>query len=187
MPEPMQITIQHGLECDVYTCVPLGVEDAWAFPVGQDGYPPERWYSAQQHSATHTGIDLNLDGPYGDSERMLGLAVFNVSDGYVSYITDDWGDVPMMVVHTTHFGKPLYIRYAHIVASFMKGEQVKAGQRLGGFANWTHYDGGDHLHFDMCLDPIEGDWLNSKRWVDPVDVLKQHLDPARVDAMIARK
>ena len=167
-----------------FTCQPLTPHE-WAFPVGEGQYPPEMWYSAQQHSATHTGIDLNLDiSPRGDIERYYGLSVYSITDGYVSYITDNWSDVPMLVVHTTHLGKPLYIRYAHIVPVVMLGETVKAGQKLGSFANWRS---GDHLHLDMATNYFEREWLDwGIHWVDPVDVLKEHLDPARVDAMIAR-
>jgi len=44
---------------------------AWAFPVGTDEYPPERWYAATLHDTTgvrnggyaHIGVDENLDVP----------------------------------------------------------------------------------------------------------------------------
>jgi len=170
--------------------------DKWAFPVGQGQYIPERWYAATVHSLDgslnangykHSGIDLNLDvSPRGDIERTLGLSVYAVADGIVTYITDNWSDVPMLVINVMHEGEPLWVRYAHIMPVVMLNQVVRAGQALGGFANWTRLDGGDHLHFDACLDPIERDWLTAKRWIDPVDVLKAHLDPARVDAMVRK-
>ena len=175
--------------CTVKTTPP---EQTWAFPVGQKQYIPERWYAATVHDPTgklnngykHTGLDLNLDvSPYGDVERTLGLSVYAVTDGVVSYITESWSGVPMLVLNVMHDGEPLWVRYAHITPVVMLGEVVHAGQSLGGFADWGGMDGGDHLHLDMCLDAIERDWLSDKRWVDPVDVLKAHLSPARVDAM----
>ena len=168
--------------CQLVTDKP---EAEWAFPVGNGQYIPERWYSAQQHSATHTGIDLNLDvSPRGDIERILGLSVYAVADGVVTYVTDAWSGVPMIVIRHTHDGQPIWFRYAHIVPVVMLGQSVKAGQSLGPFANWKT---GDHLHFDCALDEFNREWLDTSiRWVDPVPVLKAHLPPERVDAMIAR-
>ena len=167
-------------------------DDNWSFPVGRGQYIPERWYAATVHDMTgalnngykHTGLDLNLDlSPYGDIERTLGLAMYAVADGMVTYVTDYWSGVPMIVVEVMHDGKPLWVRYGHITPVVMLGEVVKAGQKLGGFANWKT---GDHLHIDMCLDEIDRDWLSDKRWVDPVDILSAHLSPVRVQAMIAK-
>ena len=56
------------------------------------------------------------------------------------------------------------------------------GQKLGGFADWRT---GDHLHLDMAFEPIEREWLDwSIHWVDPVPILKEHLDPNVVQAML---
>jgi len=178
--------------------VPADTEepDAWAFPVGEGQYPPEKWYAATVHDPTgaknngykHTGIDLNLDmSPWGDIERTLGLAAYAVADDVVSYVTDNWSGVPMLVIRHEHAGAPLWVRYAHIVPTVMVGQVVKAGQTLGGFADYKLGDTGDHLHFDMALDPFTREWLTpSIYWVDPVSVLKVHLDLARVDAMLMR-
>ena len=180
------------LDCGVYAKYIYDEPTPWAFPVGSQQYPPEMWYAATVHDMTgklnngykHTGLDLNLDlSPWGDIERTLGLAVYAVTDGIVTYITQAWSGVPMLVIQVEHAGEPLWIRYAHIMPVVMIGQAVKAGQALGGFADWKT---GDHLHLDMCFDKIERDWLTDKRWVDPVDLLKMHLDPARVDAMMKK-
>jgi hypothetical protein len=67
----------------------------------------------------------------------------------------------------------------------MLGQIVKAGQALGSFADWgSSIQKGDHLHLDCALDKFTREWLTpSIRWLDPVDVLKMHLSPERVDLM----
>lgn len=177
-----------------YTCTPVtdATPDAWAFPVGEQGYPPERWYVAMFHgpsdayqSGFHTGIDINLDlYERGDVERRLGLSVYAVASGVIEYVTQSWSGVPMLVMRTEHDGAPLWIRYAHIIPAVKTGDAVQAGDKLGAFADWAT---GDHLHFDMALDAYDREWCTpSIRWLDPVGVLKAHLDPARVDAMLEK-
>lgn len=191
---PDRITIVIDGESGDY--VPEVHHDTWAFPVGEGQYPPERWYAYTVHDPTgvknngykHTGIDLNLDvPPRGDIERVLGLAVYAVADGVVTYLTNSWSGVPMIVVLHDHFNASLWVRYAHIVPAVMQGQMVRAGQTLGSFADYRLGDTGDHLHFDMASNPFTTEWLTpSIRWLDPVPVLKAHLDPARVDAMLRR-
>jgi len=174
------------LDCGVYAKFIYPEDTEWAFPVGNGQYIPERWYSAQQHSVTHTGIDLNLDvSPRGDIERTLGLSVYAIADGVVTYVTDAWSGVPMIVIRHEHDGLPIFFRYAHIVPVVMLDQAVKAGQALGSFADWgSSIKKGDHLHLDCALDKFDRQWLTPTiRWLDPVDVLKQHLPPERVDAM----
>ena len=184
------------LDCGVYAKFIYPEAVSWSFPGGNQQYPPEMWYAATLHDISgklnggykHTGLDLNLDiSPWGDVERTLGLAVYAVTDGIVSYITDAWSGVPMLVLRVEHDGAPLWIRYAHIMPVVMIGQAVKAGQALGGFANYKLSGGGDHLHVDCALDEYTREWLTpSIRWIDIVDVLKVHLDPQRVDAMLAK-
>jgi len=184
------------LDCGVYAKYIYDEPTPWAFPVGSQQYPPEMWYAATVHDMTgklnngykHTGLDLNLDlSPWGDIERTLGLAVYAVTDGIVTYITQAWSGVPMIVLQVEHAGEPLWIRYAHIMPVVMIGQAVKAGQALGGFANYLLGAGGDHLHADCALDKFTREWLTpSIRWIDIVDILKAHLDPLRVDAMLKK-
>ena len=181
-----------------YVCVPYVKPQTtnWTFPVGNQQYPPEMWYAATVHDLSgqlnggykHSGIDLNLDiSPWGDVERTLGLAVYAVTDGVVTYITDAWAGVPMLVTRVEHDGTPLWIRYGHIMPVVMLGQAVKAGQALGGFANYKLSGGGDHLHLDCALDEYKREWLTPGiRWVDPVDILSMHLDPQRIRAMLQK-
>jgi len=196
MSEPTQMT-WGGIN---YSCTVVTESQpaVWAFPVGMhQQYPPEMWYAATLHDTTgklnngykHTGIDLNLDvAPHGDIERTLGLSVYAVTDGIVTYITQNWSGVPMLVINVLHAGEPLWIRYAHIVPCVMLGEVVHAGQPLGGFADWgASPSKGDHLHFDCALDEFTREWLHMGiGWIDPVTILSAHLDPLRVQAMLRK-
>ncbi len=167
----------------------------WAFPVGEGAYPPRRWYAAVLHDPDgvlihgyrHVGIDLNLDvSPWGDIERTLGLSVFALADGVVTYYTADWSGVPLIVIQHMHAAQPLWVRYAHITPIVRRGDRVVAGQRLGGFANWQGINGGDHLHLDMATAPYTREWIGGAPFVDPVPILKAHLDPDMVDALLRR-
>jgi len=177
-----------------YICWPMEenapVEAFWHFPVGEGNYPPERWYCATWHDPTgarnggykHTGIDLNLDiSPWGDVERALDLSIFAIADGAVHFVADNWYGPPMIVVRHEHDFGWLYVRYGHITPAVRVGDVVSAGQRLGGFADWPK--GGDHLHFDMSRDAYTTEWMTPGK-LDPVPVLKAHLDSELVDAML---
>ena len=63
------------------------------------------------------------------------------------------------------------------------GDAVEAGQTLGVIADWPNE--GDHLHLDAALDPVGREWVTPDiRWIDPAEILKAHIDPALVDAML---
>lgn len=156
----------------------------WVLPVPTWDYPPEQWYCAQFHTpGVHTGIDINLEiGGRGDIERHLGLAVYAITDGVVTYVTDNWSGVGMVVVnHTAAHGSPLFVRYAHITPVVTRGQEVRAGDKLGAFANWRT---GDHLHLDMRNRAYTREWLSGSGWLDPVPVLKQRVGVSDVDAML---
>jgi len=171
---------------------PGEVLPGWAFPVGAIPAPdggiegtlnPCGWYAASLHGTDHAGLDLNLDKePWGDVDR--GLPVYAISDGVVFYTTENWGGVPMCVVVHWHDGKSLYTRYAHVDLNVGVGDVVGAGDVIGWIADWKT---GDHLHFDMAYTAYTREYLNGTRiWVDPVPILKQHLDPNVVDCMLRR-
>lgn len=173
----------------------------WVYPVGSLEFPTEQWYCATVHDMTgaknngyaHTGIDLNVDHhPWGDVDR--GQSVYAVADGVVHaahYSTNYLGSV---VVKMQHDGAPLWVRYWHLANDdtfryWNADETVKADAIIGHLGNYRLGAGGDHCHFDMALDPFGAHWWFTKhdiRWIDPVPVLKAHLDPEVVDAMMAR-
>lgn len=202
-----QLTITEGLTEYICECEILSVREnsivqtahpqiMTAYPVGDSAYPPEKWYAAVVHDPTgkrnngykHTGIDLNLDiPPRGDIERVKNLGIYSIGHGVVTYRTDKWSGVPMIVIEHQYRGKPLYTRYAHLIPVVEVGDKVEPGQLLGTFANWTKNDGGDHLHLDMATEPFTTEWLYNQRiinWVDPVPILKDILDPDIIDKML---
>ena len=175
-------------------------EAPWAFPVGTEIYPPERWYAYTVHDLTgrrnlngyaHSGIDLNLDkSPWGNVD--VGLPVFAVTDGKVhdvGYSQNYRGGVVLEVLHN---GLPLFVRYWHlrsnVVDRLSVGDLVSCGDELGAI---DLYPGGwAHLHFDMAWQPFKVHWWHSKHseieWANPTYILKAHLDHGEVDAMMAR-
>lgn len=167
---------------------------AWAFPVDD----PVTWYCAVWHDLSgarnggyrHTGIDLNLNrGPWGDVER--GFPVYALGPGSVVAATSSSGWLGVVQIQHEHDGAPLWTRYAHLEPGRLMvsaGQAVKAGQLLGYIGNWTGGDGGDHLHLDMATTPFYwAAWRSAAdAWVDPVYVLKAHLDPETVDALLSK-
>ncbi len=171
--------------------------ELWTFPVGTVKYPPEHWYAATVHDLTgkqnngykHSGIDLNLDkSPWGDVDR--GEPVFAVANGEVWDVRYTRRNLGCVVIRVEHEGSPLWVRYWHLEKDSLfegweVGEPVFTGEAIGHLGNYIR---GDHLHFDMALDAFKAGWWLTPaiRWVDPVPVLKMHLHPKLVDAMMER-
>ena len=169
---------------------------AWHFPVGSDEYPIEQWYIATVHDLTgkanngykHSGIDYNVEVlPRGDIDR--GQPVFAVADGSIYGTWHSQRNLASVVIQVSHQGAPLYVRYWHLARddtflNLRPDMPVTVGQTLGHLGSYK--PGGDHLHFDMALDPFHpGCWLIAAvRWVDPVIVLEYHLNPEIVEASL---
>jgi len=169
----------------------------WSFPIGTDKYPVHSWYIAtvhdlsgvKNHGYRHSGIDYNLDkSPWGDIDR--GLPVWAVADGVVYATWYSERNLGAVVIKVVHEGKPLWVRYWHLAKddtfkSLWAGIEVRSGQCIGHIGA---YRAGDHLHFDMALNEFHpGAWLSpGVLWVDPVPILKAHLDPKLVDASLRR-
>lgn len=170
----------------------------WAFPVGTAEWPVEAWYVSVFHDLTgarnagykHSGIDINLDRwPWGDVER--GAPVWAVADGKVLQRGSSAGWLGVVMIEVEHHGLPLQVRYAHLDPERIQvraGQAVRAGELLGYLGDWRGGDGGDHLHFDMGWNYFAWDWWLTAKvdWVDPLPVLKEHLDPALVERMVGR-
>jgi murein DD-endopeptidase MepM/ murein hydrolase activator NlpD len=175
-------------------------EGKWAFPVGTVAYPPEMWYAATVHDLTgvknsgykHSGIDLNLDlSPWGDVDR--GLPVWAVAEGEIWDIRFSTANLGCVVLKIFHRGAPLWVRYWHLETrdhfwELAIGQLVQAGDLIGKLGDYGGRAKGDHLHFDMAYDAFSAGWWLTPaiHWVDPVPILKEHLDAKLVDAMLAR-
>jgi len=172
--------------------------EAWRLPVGNDDHPAWEWYTSTRHgpnswynSGFHTGIDINADwGGRGDADR--GEPVFAIADGVVNSVgySGGRGWLRSVVIEHEHDGAPLYVRYAHLEAvddEFEPGQSIGKGDLIGRLGNYLGGDGGDHLHFDMCVRGFNwNDWCSQPLtdWLDPVPVLKAHIDSDLVDSML---
>jgi murein DD-endopeptidase MepM/ murein hydrolase activator NlpD len=171
--------------------------ERWAFPVND----PANWYVAVFHDESgrrnngyrHTGIDINLDKkPHGDVDR--GQPIYSVCPGIVHAIHYSRSYLGGVVVKAEHEGKPLYIRYWHLAndttfSDLAQWQTVGPGQLLGHIGNYRLGDTGDHLHFDMRTLPFYAHWWFTRHasgWVDPVPILKAHLDPVLVNEMLRK-
>jgi len=172
----------------------------WVPPVGNAEYPPESWYCYTLHDVTgrrnrddypHTGGDFNLDiRPWGDVD--VNQPVFCVTDGIVTDVGFSQRYRGGIVIKVDHFGIPLYIRYWHLKESvsqrYTVGAPVFAGEELGEI---DIYPGGAaHCHIDMAWQPFKTNWWFNRHpeieWANPAYILKTHIDPDLVDAMMAR-
>ena len=168
---------------------------AWMFPVGSEQFPTEMWYCAQYHTYDrdanprgHTGLDLNVDkAPWGDVDR--GQPVFALAEGVVHDAGYSPGWLGVVVVRVEHAGEPLWVRYAHLDWASVRvdpGDVIVVGQELGRLGDYVR---GDHLHFDMATTPFGWNYWRSRSvdWVDPLPILRAHLDAAQVDAMLEKQ
>jgi murein DD-endopeptidase MepM/ murein hydrolase activator NlpD len=159
----------------------------------------QAWYTATWHDQTgakndgygHTGLDLNLDAsPWGDVDR--GRPVFAIAPGVIHRVGFHDRYRGCVIQRVEHDGAPLWVRYWHLSPGCMvlarEGLQVKAGQLIGHIGAYP--DAGDHLHFDMALDPFECTWWFTRhpdvRFVDPVPVLRQHCIVEELEAMLRK-
>lgn len=174
----------------------------WAFPVGTAEYPPGKWYAAALHDMTgaandgfpHTGVDLNLDkSPWGDVDR--DMPVFSCCPGTIRARGFSASYLGSVIIEGEFDGRPIFFRYWHLAndavfQALRLGQLVAAEQQVGSIGNYTLGAGGDHLHFDCALDLFGAHWWFTRhpevRWIDPVPVLLQNLDPVRVNAMLRR-
>jgi murein DD-endopeptidase MepM/ murein hydrolase activator NlpD len=186
----------------LHNAPPYGGNWRWHPPVGSDKFPTRQWYAATLHDTTgalnngykHTGIDLNADKmPWGDIDR--GEPVYAMTNGVIHHRSYSEQYLGSVVYQVEYHARPLYIRYWHLeydaaFLTLMKGYEVRRGDVMGHIGNYTLGAGGDHLHLDMALDSFEPHWWfpyhPEVRWIDPVPVMKQYMDPDFVDAMLRR-
>jgi len=174
-------------------------------PVGTPEHPSREWYVYTWHDLTgrrnshigsyqHTGIDLNADWRNPDTGEFrgnvdVGQPVFAVADGEVVSVGFSEQYRGGVVLKVDHFGVPLFVRYWHLSRTGLRvGDTLEAGERIDYIDRYP--SGYAHLHFDMAWTPFEHNWWWTRHpeveWANPVWILKQHLDPAKVDAMISK-
>jgi len=186
-----------------YEWVPTpAAEKPWHFPVGTVEYPPELWYVALRHGPSsystggrHTGIDYNVQvPPRGDID--LGLPVWAVADGEIVGTWYSAANLGSVLIKVRHDGAPLWVRYWHLsrnelFLSWRAGMAVESGQKLGNLGDYPPGPrAGSHLHFDMARVQFHpGVWWTAasmawEDWLDPVPILKAHLDEGLVEASL---
>lgn len=175
-------------------------ETPWAFPVGTPEYPSAMWYTYTLHDLTgrrnrdgyaHTGLDLNLDkAPWGNVD--VGQPVFAVADGEVVDVGFSETYRAGIVLKVDHYGLDLYVRYWHLTQQTAKifdvGDLVSAGANLGVIDRYPL--GYAHCHLDTFWQFVKHNWWFTRHpeieCANPTYILKAHLDPAMVDAMLAK-
>jgi len=170
----------------------------WAFPVGGAEYPVNLWYAASFHTWSkrnpdgHTGLDLNVQvGGRGGIDE--GQPVYAIADGVVEQVGNSAGWLGVVILHIEDVGGvPLYVRYAHLNAKTIPvsaGQYVIAGSTLGYLGDYRNAAGhkAAHLHLDAALNHFAWNVYRAPEiaWVDPLPILKAHLDPALVDLMVS--
>lgn len=181
---------------------PVTDPDRWMLPIGENA---GAWYAASLHDITtgernispqfpngrlHPGLDLNLDrSPWGDVER--GMPVFAIARGEVVALDFHEKYRGCVIQRVEHEGAPLWVRYWHLSNTCLS--LLEVGERVGHWDLLGHIgaypDAGDHLHFDMCLDPFEPTWWFTKhplRWVDPEEILRKHCVVEELEAMLRK-
>ena len=176
----LEVTASASFTVNVIASVPTDEpRPDWTFPV----LHPENWrcrgYS--HNPGTHTGYDLNLNiPPFGNIDA--GEPIFAVTAGVVTYVATTWGTGGGMVV--IQHAKNLWLRYAHLTPAVEVGDYVEAGTLLGVL---VPLPSGAHLHFDGATSPITTHWLSKDiYWLDPQELLLQHLPAATVKTMFLR-
>jgi murein DD-endopeptidase MepM/ murein hydrolase activator NlpD len=84
-------------------------------------------------------------------------------------------------------GKYYVARYAHMVENSLtvvKGERVKAGQRLG-IMGTTGASTGKHLHFEICKGSVHRWTLDGSGFVDPMKFVFNTIDKWELEQSIA--
>lgn len=142
-------------------------------------------YTATGKLAYHTGVDLNLNRPFFDSDK--NAPVYACASGTVVYANTEspWGDKNAIIViaHILANGNLVWTRYAHVneitvltEASVVRGQQIAKIGNAGGRYPY-------HLHFDIAkrnLGVAPGDWPGNNRqgvldgYHDPLEFLKVH-------------
>lgn len=175
----------------------------WFYPVGSFKFPTVHWYAASWHDLTgrknaagykHTGIDLNGDkAPWGDVDR--GEVCYAITKGIVHVVHYSVAYLGSVVLKIRYYNTDFWLRYWHLAddslfRSIREGMEIPAGAPIGHMGNYTLGAGGDHFHIDLATSPIGPHWWWSSHpevtWIDPLFLMRAHLDPDVVDLMVKK-
>jgi murein DD-endopeptidase MepM/ murein hydrolase activator NlpD len=116
-------------------------------------------------SGWHAGLDLACK---------VGTPIVAVGDGevvscYLPPKRGRGGDRTfggMIVLRTTYRGIPVYVRYGHLSAVWVReGQTYQAGDVIG-LSGSTGVSTGPHLHFEVLLDPLPALGWERQLWED---------------------
>jgi murein DD-endopeptidase MepM/ murein hydrolase activator NlpD len=141
-----------------FTNNPLGTIQ-WPFAVGVHIGDRFGYRNCAGCSSNHHGQDFNPG---------LGAQIQSIADGTVSASTDAGGSlgVVTMVDHVID-GQVITSVYAHMEYDsrrFEVGDTVKVGDVLGTTGN-TGMSTGPHLHFEIRIGGIGGEWVDPLEWL----------------------
>lgn len=141
-----------------FTNNPLGTIQ-WPFAVGVHIGDRFGYRNCAGCSSNHHGQDFNPG---------LGAQIQSIADGTVSASTDSGGSlgVVTMVDHVID-GQVVTSVYAHMEYDsrrFEVGDTVKVGDILGTTGN-TGMSTGPHLHFEIRIGGIDGEWVDPLEWL----------------------
>jgi murein DD-endopeptidase MepM/ murein hydrolase activator NlpD len=141
-----------------FTNNPLGTIQ-WPFAVGVHIGDRFGYRNCAGCSSNHHGQDFNPG---------LGAQIQSIADGTVSASTDAGGSlgVVTMVDHVID-GQVITSVYAHMEYDsrrFEVGDTVKVGDVLGTTGN-TGMSTGPHLHFEIRIGGIDGEWVDPLEWL----------------------
>lgn len=142
----------------------------WTLPLPGD---PKTFYSAQNHSATHTGYDLNLE-TWGDSDFdyptvsvSAGLCVFSGQGRGTS-----WGNLVIMQ-YWEPAGITSFWRYAHLNRrQIVAGQIAQAGQQIGTIGKGYNNRYWAHLHLDAWFNHI----LDHSTWLQDLTLFFDNME-----------
>lgn len=155
--------------------IPL-VVSGYALPVSGE---PDDWYFANFHTASHSGLDINLRKyPRGDVE--LGYPAFATCNGLVVFAGyargSRWGNL-VITTSIDADGWLLFWRYAHLQYVMVdEGEIVPAGHQVGTIGKGAGGIFYAHLHLDCWRGgmTVPEAWFDRRvYWLDPLDVWKK--------------
>jgi murein DD-endopeptidase MepM/ murein hydrolase activator NlpD len=146
-----------------------------------------RIHPIEKIKKSHNGIDIWGPKPKIWIESWHDGKVIAAGTSKLKLADGSLGGVGWFVdVRSKINGKYYVARYAHMVENSLtvvKGERVKAGQRLG-IMGTTGASTGKHLHFEICKGSVHRWTLDGSGFVDPMKFVFNTIDKWELEASI---